>query len=386
MPVNKTALIRYKTIDKCLRDTSRNWTLDDLIDACTKAIFKIEGNSKGASKRTVQADLQLMRDPVQGYGAPIKVRQKKYYGYSQPDFCILNQPISRQDLAMLQEANDFIDQLNQFKHFDDLKNTHQEIQYFIAQKKAELDQIKTEFELNQNYDVQPAKISFNDEDLQQKGFTIANAVFSKEEILQIQNILKQHLQFDELKETGLPLLFNYVPSLKNLLFNEQLNSLLKTIELTEAQLINAIIYPKSPQTSFYTNLHQTITITVKERQPVEGFSGWSTRDGITSVMSPVRILQNMFSVRICLADSNKQNGGLQVIPGSHKKILTIQERNFLIDNTLPIKIDAQQGDCQVMKPLILKAYQNNLINQNAPVIQLDFCVTDLPVPLSWHTM
>jgi len=83
LPVNKTALIRYKTIDQCLRNTSCNWTLEDLIEACSKAILQIEGNNKGASKRTVQADLQLMRNPILGYGAPIVVRQKKYYGYSQ---------------------------------------------------------------------------------------------------------------------------------------------------------------------------------------------------------------------------------------------------------------------------------------------------------------
>lgn len=35
MPVNKNALLRYRTIDNCLRNTRRRWTLDDLIDACS---------------------------------------------------------------------------------------------------------------------------------------------------------------------------------------------------------------------------------------------------------------------------------------------------------------------------------------------------------------
>ena len=38
MATNKNALIRYKIIDKCLRDTTRLWTLDDLIAACTEAL------------------------------------------------------------------------------------------------------------------------------------------------------------------------------------------------------------------------------------------------------------------------------------------------------------------------------------------------------------
>ena len=31
MPANKNALIRYKTIDNCLRNRYRRWTLDDLV-------------------------------------------------------------------------------------------------------------------------------------------------------------------------------------------------------------------------------------------------------------------------------------------------------------------------------------------------------------------
>ena len=33
MPANKNALLRYKTIDKCLRNRARRWTLEDLVEA-----------------------------------------------------------------------------------------------------------------------------------------------------------------------------------------------------------------------------------------------------------------------------------------------------------------------------------------------------------------
>ncbi len=60
MPANKNALIRYKTIDNCLRNKYR-WTLNDLVDACSDALYDMEGITKGVSVRTVQADLQIMR-------------------------------------------------------------------------------------------------------------------------------------------------------------------------------------------------------------------------------------------------------------------------------------------------------------------------------------
>ena len=81
MSVNKNALIRYKTIDKCLQNRYRKWTLEDLIDACSDALYEYEGIDKGVSKRTVQADIQIMRSDKLGYFAPIIVLDKKFYTY-----------------------------------------------------------------------------------------------------------------------------------------------------------------------------------------------------------------------------------------------------------------------------------------------------------------
>ena len=73
MPVSKNALIRYKTIDRCLRNRYRRWTLDDLIEACSDALYEYEGRDEGVSRRTVQLDIQMMRSEKLGYNAPIKV-------------------------------------------------------------------------------------------------------------------------------------------------------------------------------------------------------------------------------------------------------------------------------------------------------------------------
>ena len=41
MPANKNALIRYKTIDRCLRNRYRRWTLEDLVEACSDPEYSI---------------------------------------------------------------------------------------------------------------------------------------------------------------------------------------------------------------------------------------------------------------------------------------------------------------------------------------------------------
>ncbi len=79
MPVNRNALIRYRTIDQCLQNRFKKWTLDDLIDACADAIYEYQGFDTGVSRRTVQADIEMMRSNKLGYEAPIVVVDKKYY-------------------------------------------------------------------------------------------------------------------------------------------------------------------------------------------------------------------------------------------------------------------------------------------------------------------
>lgn len=115
MPVNRNALIRYKTIDTCLRNKYRRWTLEDLIDACSDALYEYEGIDKGISKRTVQMDIQMMRSEKLGYNAPIVVYENKYYKYEDEDYSITNTPLSEQDLKTMSEA---VEVLRQFKGFN----------------------------------------------------------------------------------------------------------------------------------------------------------------------------------------------------------------------------------------------------------------------------
>ena len=78
MPANKNALIRYKTINNCLRNRYRRWTLDDLVDACCDALYDMEGITKGVCSRTVQMDIQIMRSDKLVYNAPIEVYDTIY--------------------------------------------------------------------------------------------------------------------------------------------------------------------------------------------------------------------------------------------------------------------------------------------------------------------
>ena len=40
MPVDKQVLLRYQVLNKCFRNRYREYTIDDLVDECNKALLK----------------------------------------------------------------------------------------------------------------------------------------------------------------------------------------------------------------------------------------------------------------------------------------------------------------------------------------------------------
>ena len=128
MATNKNALIRYKTLDRCLQNRSRKWTLQDLIDACSDALYEYEGKDTLVSKRTVQLDIQMMRSDKLGYNAPIIVQGRKYYTYEDENYSITQLPIDKIDMDILEESMEMLKQFKDFSLFSELKGVIQKLE------------------------------------------------------------------------------------------------------------------------------------------------------------------------------------------------------------------------------------------------------------------
>lgn len=136
MALNKNALIRYKTIDKCLQNNYRQWTLDDLIEACSDALYEYEGREVNVSKRTVQLDIQLMRSDKLGYNAPISVYEKKYYKYEEEGYSITDIPITENDMNVLSETVEMLKQFKDFSLFSELGGIIQRLEDKVYTEKT----------------------------------------------------------------------------------------------------------------------------------------------------------------------------------------------------------------------------------------------------------
>ena len=141
MPANKNALLRYRTIDRCLRNRYRRWTLDDLIEACSDALYEFTGKTDSVSRRTVQLDIQKMRSEELGYCAPIVVRDNKYYEYGDPDYSITDTPLSPQDIEMMSGAVAVLRQLSAFSAFSGMEDIVGRLEDHIGAAKSSRDPV-----------------------------------------------------------------------------------------------------------------------------------------------------------------------------------------------------------------------------------------------------
>lgn len=136
MALNKNALIRYKTIDKCLQNKYRKWTLDDLIVECSDALYEYENKDVNVSKRSIQLDIQLMRSDKLGYNAPIVVYDRKFYKYDDENYSITNIPLTEHDMNVLSETVEMLKQFKDFSLFSELGGIIQKLEDKVYTEKT----------------------------------------------------------------------------------------------------------------------------------------------------------------------------------------------------------------------------------------------------------
>ena len=119
MATNKHAQIRYKVLDSCFRNTGRNYSFEDLMDASNNALAEIDPKSGGISVRTLRDDIAFIESDA-GWSADIervKAGKKSYYRYRDPNFSINNQPLNQTELTQINSALEIISRFNGMPQF-----------------------------------------------------------------------------------------------------------------------------------------------------------------------------------------------------------------------------------------------------------------------------
>lgn len=184
---------------------------------------------------------------------------------------------------------------------------------------------------------------------------------------------------------GVRNLLNVSPEIEEFSESETVKNLAKKFLGDKAKVVRAIYFDKNPDANWKVPWHQDLTISVKERRETEGFSAWTTKAKIRHVQPPIEILEKMVTLRFHLDDADETNGALKVIPKSHLSgRLSAAEIKSIREANESAICRVKQGDCLIMRPLILHSSSAGTKPKNRRLIHLEFSASNLPNGLEFY--
>ena len=113
---------RLKVLDQCLRNKSRDYTIEDLIEECKRKFIERKGTVEGVSKKTIYNDLNFIRERYD-----IELKKEKdgkyiYYSYEDSNFSIDNEPLTEDEARLIKTAIQTILSFSGLPQFDHLES------------------------------------------------------------------------------------------------------------------------------------------------------------------------------------------------------------------------------------------------------------------------
>jgi hypothetical protein len=224
------------------------------------------------------------------------------------------------------------------------------------------------------------------QEFSENGFAIIKDVFIDSEI---QAILEKVESADTTNPTfrvskdvfAIRQFLKEVPASASLIFSDRLTRLIESIR-EGCFVVKSIYFDKPADANWFVSYHQDLTISVNKKINIEGYGPWSTKQNQFAVQPPLRILENNFTVRIHLDDTDENNGALRVIPTSHLKgVYRPETIDWRIEKEIVCNVP--RGGVMIMRPLLLHASGRTTNHHKRRVIHIEFSRELLSAPLEW---
>jgi hypothetical protein len=153
----------------------------------------------------------------------------------------------------------------------------------------------------------------------------------------------------------------------------------------QPQLVRAIYFDKSPGNNWFVTWHQDRTVAVSKRFEAEGWGPWSIKSGTWHVHPPLKVLQNMVTLRVHLDPATLFNGCLKIIPGSHNiGLLPADMVQDHIDGERVVYCESPAGGAVVMRPHILHSSEKSSDSMPRRILHFEYSCYPLPEGISWN--
>jgi ectoine hydroxylase-related dioxygenase (phytanoyl-CoA dioxygenase family) len=225
------------------------------------------------------------------------------------------------------------------------------------------------------------------EQILENGFTVINDVFSAGEIERIAHVIQN---IDTSKENfrksedlfAIRQFLKEIPEINELIFNNNIKKIINEIFGDKYKAVKSIYFDKPEKSNWYVAYHQDLTISVDKKLDIADFGPWTTKQNQFAVQPPLSFLQNIYTIRIHLDDTDENNGALKVVPKSHAKGIYRPE---MIDWNVETEeiCNVEKGGIMIMKPLTLHGSNRTTNGKKRRVIHIEFSDMELPQELKW---
>lgn len=186
------------------------------------------------------------------------------------------------------------------------------------------------------------------------------------------------------KAFGIRNLLNCVPATRDLANSAACRNLVEPVLGSTARVVRGIYFDKHRDANWKVTWHQDLTIAVREKVDVDGFGPWSVKAAIHHVQPPVSILENMLTVRLHLDHTDKTNGALRVLPGTHQHgRFDAEQIEYWKQRRSVFTCTATIGGALLMRPLLLHSSPAAIDPKHRRVLHFEYASTDLPDGLEW---
>ncbi len=225
-----------------------------------------------------------------------------------------------------------------------------------------------------------------DKALLTQGFIVIDDIYTVDEIEKITQLIEEADQSnDAFRKTSdlfaIRKCLTEIPELLPVVFNKKVKEVINRL-FGEGYFVSKSIYFDKPQESnWFVAWHRDLTISVDKKVQLRDFSKWTVKNNQFAVQPPLLVLQDNFTIRIHLDKTDKDNGALKVIPGSHLDKELAHSTTFTTEEETVCNVNA--GGIMIMRPLILHSSHRTTNNKRRRVLHIEFSRAFLPKEIKW---
>ncbi len=114
----------------------------------------------------------------------------------------------------------------------------------------------------------------------------------------------------------------------------------------------ASLFDKIPGANWSVPAHQDLMVPLSHQAPLPGYTHWVERDGVVYARPSEEVLNELVAVRVQLDDCEPGDGALDVVPGSHARVLPATDAMDM-DRAAFVSCAGRSGSVLVMRPLLV---------------------------------